>query len=162
MIACNLDISARFQTVFRDHYRFVLGVLRRRGVSEAEVEDVAHDVFLVFLRRIDDYDRTRPARPWLRAIAYRVASDHRRLARHRWESAVGDELERVSGASVDSAAWVAARQVVEALDSSRTEVLLLHDVMGYSMREISGRLGIPLNTGYTRLRLARASMKAAA
>jgi RNA polymerase sigma-70 factor (ECF subfamily) len=37
----------------------------------------------------------------------------------------------------------------------RRAVLLLHEVEGHRMPEIAESLGIPLNTAYSRLRLAR-------
>jgi DNA-directed RNA polymerase specialized sigma24 family protein len=45
-----------------------------------------HEVFLKVHARLADYDDARPfVRPWRFGFAYRVAADHRRLARHRVE-----------------------------------------------------------------------------
>jgi RNA polymerase sigma-70 factor (ECF subfamily) len=41
------------------------------------------------------------------------------------------------------------------MDLDRRAVLVLHDVDGVPVPEIAGALSIPLNTAYSRLRLAR-------
>ena len=72
-----------FRTMFEREASYVMCSLRRLGVRERDVPDVAHDVFVTVYRLLEGYDADRPARPWLFAIALRVAADHRRLARHR-------------------------------------------------------------------------------
>jgi RNA polymerase sigma-70 factor (ECF subfamily) len=147
-----------FKRVFGSEHAYVLRVLHRLGAREADAEDIAHDVFVIFLRRIRDYDRKRPIRPWLRAIASRVAANHRALARHRVEQ-LGDDAMCAAKGTTDADEWVMAFDSMKALDEERRAILVLHDVWGYSMPEIAERLGIPLNTGYTRLRLARKSLR---
>lgn len=51
-------------------------------MHERDLEDVANEVFLTVYRKLDDYDPTRPVRPWLFAFALRMAADYRPLARH--------------------------------------------------------------------------------
>ena len=56
------------------------------------------------------------------------------------------------------------RLVLEALqriDLERRAVFVLHDVDGTPMADIAESLGIPANTGYSRLRVARAEFAAA-
>ena len=66
--------------VYTTHFRHVWHSLRRIGVPWADLEDAAHDVFVVVHRRLTDFDPERPIKPWLSGIAYRVASDRRRKA----------------------------------------------------------------------------------
>src|SRR5688500_6597311 len=74
-----------FQSVYQAEVSYVWESLRRLGVHPADIEDLAHDVFVTAYDRLDDYDPSRPIRPWLFGIAYRVALDHRRSARVRRE-----------------------------------------------------------------------------
>src|SRR6185503_12751947 len=76
--------------VYQRELDYLLGSLRRLGVPYRDIEDVVHEVFLVMLRRWQDYDRMRPVRPWLFGIAFRVASAERR--KHTRE-VLGDSLE---------------------------------------------------------------------
>ncbi|MBK6515836.1 MAG: hypothetical protein IPG04_17515 [Polyangiaceae bacterium] len=74
-----------FANVFAAELPYVLRSLRRLGALPADVEDLGHDVFMVVHRELARFDPARPIRPWLFGIAFRVASDHRRLARVRRE-----------------------------------------------------------------------------
>src|SRR5207248_2142231 len=71
--------------IYEAQFGYVWHSLRRLGVRERDLEDLAHDVFVAFYRGIEGYDRARPVKPWLFGIAFRVASDYRRRAQHRLE-----------------------------------------------------------------------------
>ena len=89
-------------------------------------------------------------------FAFRVASDHRRLVRHRVE-VLGSSVEPIDPASTadDQIEAVQERALVEeALDSvplERRGVLVLHDVDDVPVPAIARELGIPLATAYSRL-----------
>jgi RNA polymerase sigma-70 factor (ECF subfamily) len=148
-----------FRSIFDREFSYVWTSLRRLGVAPRDLEDVTHDVFVEVFRNLGRYDATRPLRPWLFAFAFRFASDYRRLARHRVEV-----YEEPAGASADPPAddVVAARElravIMKALDSIelvRRGVFILHELDARPMAEIAEALGIPLNTAYSRLRVAR-------
>ena len=154
-----------FRAVFESECTYVWHALRRLGVRERDLEDVAHDVFVTVHRRLGDYDPSRPLRPWLFGIALRVASDYRRLARNRLEivSAMGaGEADEPADETPDALARYeqaeARRMVLEALavlDLDKRAVFVMHELDGHAMPEIAAALSIPLNTAYSRLRLAR-------
>ncbi len=155
-----------FRDVFEGHFSYIWNVLKRLGVAERDLEDLAQQVFLQVHGQLASFDSRRPLRPWLFSFAYHAASNYRALARHRVElSIVAPEL-------VDSAPGadeqLITRQELElaelalkrvALD--RRAVLLLHEVEGHSIPEVAESLGIPLNTAYSRLRLAREEYESA-
>lgn len=148
---------------------YVTSTLRRLGVREAEVLDQAQEVFLVVHARLADYDPTRPLKPWLFGIAYHHACRFRALARHRRElldDGAGADVAADPGAGPDAALEASRRRalVLEALEGvemSRRAVFLLMDLDGERAPEVSLALGLPLNTVYSRLRLARADFAAA-
>lgn len=147
-----------FDSVFEAEFDYVCHTLRRFGVREADLEDVAQDVFLGVHRRFDDYDPGRPVRPWLVAFAFRGASNYRRGERRRGER-IGED---VPEATVDgrSAAEVSDRRrsvqrVFDQMDLERSVVLLMFDMDGYTAPEIAHALDVPVNTVYSRIRLAR-------
>jgi RNA polymerase sigma-70 factor, ECF subfamily len=156
----------RFQALFTAELAWMWTTLRRLGVRPADLEDVTHDVFLTVYRKLDVYDAERPLRPWLFAFAYRAASDYRRLARHREEPtedipepeasfARGDEmLERKQESALVHAA-------LAQIDLDRRAVLVAHEIDGTPMKDVAAALGIPLNTAYSRLRIAREELTAA-
>ena len=77
-----------FRTLFDGEFSYVWNTLRRLGVAESDVLDQTQEVFVVVHGLLADYDPNRPVRPWLFAIAYRIACRYRSLARHRRELAV--------------------------------------------------------------------------
>jgi RNA polymerase sigma-70 factor, ECF subfamily len=158
--------DAAFAAAYDAEFDAVWLYLRRLGVPEADVEDAVHDVFVVAHRRYGAYDPSRPLRPWLLGIGFRIAAQWRR--RHRLEVTVADpEPERPDDArSPDEV--VASRQAsrrlqaaLAKLDLDQRAVLVMHDLNGIPVPEISTALDVPLNTVYSRLRLARAKITAA-
>jgi len=149
-----------FREIFRSEFSYVWNTLIRLGVAPGDVEDVTHDVFLHVHRKLTDYDALRPLRPWLFGFAFRLASDYKKLARHRHER-VGLDEERVDDAPRADELLLSAeeRKLVEAalarVPIERRAILLLHEVDGYSIPEVARALGVPLNTAYSRLRIAR-------
>jgi len=73
--------DAAFAAAYDAEFGAVWLYLRRLGVPEADVEDAVHDVFVVAHRRYGTYDPSRPLRPWLLGIAFRVAAQWRRRRR---------------------------------------------------------------------------------
>lgn len=156
-----------FRALFEEEFSYVFNSLRRLGVRESDLEDVTHDVFIIVHRILAEFDPARPLRPWLFGVAFRVASDYRRLARHVREIPEDPPDEPVDGAlpaDEQIASAQARRQVIEALDElelNRRAVLVLHDIDGQAMPQIALALAIPLNTAYSRLRIAREEFRTA-
>ncbi len=155
--------SPDFRAVYDAHLAHVWRTLRRFGVVERDLEDAAHEVFVVVHRRLADFDPQRPVRPWLTGIAWRVASDERRRARHHREQLTGDEaLGRQADPASGPEAHVAAAQAhalvqraLATLDLDRRVVFVMADLDQSTGPEIAEALGLPLNTVYSRLRIAR-------
>jgi RNA polymerase sigma-70 factor (ECF subfamily) len=152
--------------MYEREFDYVWASLRRLGVHPRDLEDVAQDLFVRVHRHLDEYDPARPMRPWLFAFAVRSASDWRRLARHRREapSAEGDVantsppadelLERARDRAL-------VLRALEGIEIDRRAVFILHEFDGCRMKVIAEALGIPLFTGYSRLRVAREEFTAA-
>jgi RNA polymerase sigma-70 factor (ECF subfamily) len=153
-----------FHEVYKQHFTYVWHSLRRLGVRDADLEDLCHDVFIAFYRGLEGYDPARPIKPWLFGIAFRVASDHRRRARNRFEVQQSVEVaDRAPGAEDRVAERQARDLVTEALaglSDDKRVVFILHEIDGQSMPEIAAVIDAPLNTLYSRLRLARAEFTA--
>src|SRR5262245_8278213 len=88
------ELRARFTAMHRLHRSAVRGWLRRSGVPERDIDDVAQEVWLSVWRRFGTCDHSRPSKPWLKTIAKRAARDFIRRASGR-ELLVGQgKLER--------------------------------------------------------------------
>jgi RNA polymerase sigma-70 factor, ECF subfamily len=158
--------EARFRAIFDAEVSYVAASLARLGIDLRDRDDLVSEVFVRVHRALASYDETRPIRPWLFAFAARVASEHRRLARHRRE-VLGKEIEPASAeaqADVQIEKKQAAQLVqraLESLDDDKRAVFVLHDLDETPVPEISRALGIPEGTAYSRLRAARAEFTTA-
>jgi RNA polymerase sigma-70 factor, ECF subfamily len=150
-----------FAAVFRGELGYVCGVLRRLGVQERDIEDVAQEVFVQVHRRLDSYDPARPLRPWLFGFAYRCASSYRRspLQRHAPDENVG--MDAVAPAPEEKSEADLVSAALAQLDVERRAILIAFEVEDIPMKEIADALGIPVNTAYSRVRLAREAFASA-
>jgi RNA polymerase sigma-70 factor, ECF subfamily len=162
--------AQRFPEIFAAESPYVWRVLRRLGVRDADLQDLAHEVFVILHRRLQDetFDASRPLRPWLAATAFRVASVHRRSAIERREVLDGEAGEGAPDERADPERLAAAEQdralvlrALEAIQPERRIVFILHDIDEQPMAVVTEALALPLNTGYSRLRLAREEFRAA-
>jgi RNA polymerase sigma-70 factor (ECF subfamily) len=152
--------------LYKQEFGYAWRTLRRLGVRESDLADVAHDLFIVVFRHLADYDPARPIRPWLFGIAFRVVSDYRRSARFARETLgeapeVVDRAPPVDEQIAERQAQAAVMRVLDALDLDRRAVLVMHDIDGHPVPEIAAALAIPVATAYSRLRLAREDLTAA-
>jgi RNA polymerase sigma-70 factor (ECF subfamily) len=161
-----IDRRIELRDVFDAHAAYVWNTLRRLGAPASDLEDLTHDVFVQVQRHLADYDLSRPIKPWLFGFAFRIYAQYRRRAKRRPESP-SDKVD-----AVDPAALADERMAVEhdrrlviaaldAIEQDRRAVFVLYELDGVPMDEIARTLGIPANTAYSRLRVARAEFKAA-
>jgi RNA polymerase sigma-70 factor (ECF subfamily) len=152
--------------VFDEHFDYVWKTLRRLGVRDGDLEDVSQEVFLRIHQWLEDYDPARAMRPWIFGFAYRVASDYKRLARHRVE-VLGAPVEPADPARRADERIEADQEralveaALEAVELERRAVLVMHDIDEVPIPAVAQELGIPVNTAYSRLRLAREDFIAA-
>jgi len=172
-LGVELDVSPSrrtptFREVFDAELVFVWNALRRFGVADRDLEDVAHEVFVVVDRLLPEYDAARPLRPWLFAITFRCASDYRRRARHRHELLLGESVDLADGADGADIALIRgeeknlARRALLSVPDDRRAVVILHDFEDVSMHDVAAAFAIPLKTAYSRLRVGREELLAAA
>lgn len=151
--------------VFRDEVDYVWNTFRRLGIPSSDLQDLTQELFLTLHHLMPDYDPSRPIRPWLFTIAYRMAARHQQ--RSRREQATGDEYDRPDS-SADLDRHLAASEeralvlrALEYVEIHRRAVFVMADIDEVSVPEIAMSLGIPLNTAYSRLRLARQEFREA-
>ncbi len=157
---------ARASALFAEHCDYVWNALRRLGVRHEDLEDLTHDTFVAVYKQWSGYDSSRPLRPWLFGFALRVASDHRRLARHRFEASPADhephdDAPNAAELLLQKERETLAHTALAAVELSRRAVFILHELDGSTVPEIAAAFRIPVATAYSRLRLAREDFAAA-
>ncbi len=162
-----MNVQPSFDDVFDRECGYVVHSLRRLGVREADLEDLAQDVFVAVHRRFETYDRSRPLRPWLFAFAYRTASNYRRLTRVRRETVLEEPAADV-GVPADQEDRVQQERrrrwlhrALQTLDPKHRAAVILVDLDGVSPKHAAETFGIPLDTLYSRVRNGRSKLRAA-
>lgn len=154
-----LDLSA----IYGERVEFVWLTLQRLGVRHADLDDVAHDVFVIAHRKLRFYDGTSRVTTWLFGICLRVAANYRRRAHVRLEHPMGgaETYERVADSTgpEEVLGLREARKrlhvVLDRIDLAKRAVFVMFEVEGLSCAEIAEELGIPVGTVYSRLHAAR-------
>ena len=149
---------------FQRELNYIYRTLRRMGAGPSEVDDLAQEVFLALRGSWTKYDPTRPIRPYLFGIAFRIASAHQRK-RNR-EVAFGvlepDDLElRPDEALQAKQARLMVLAALEKIPLRRRAVLVMHDLDDIPVADVASVLGIPRFTAYSRLRKARRELEGA-
>ena len=152
-------VNREFIEIYREHRGYVASLLLRFGVSSADVDDVAQEVFLTLHDRMDEYDpELASIRSWLYGIARRRAANERRRGARHQKKLAQRPAQRMFITEAELRRREAGRLVdrfIKALDPERAEVFSMIDVQGRSAPEVAEWLGVNLNTVYTRLRSAR-------
>ena len=161
-------VSARrlpsFQTIYKQYFDFVWSSARHLGAAADAVDDVVQDAFIVIHSRLATLQNPEALRSWIYGIVRRTVSDHRRSRRNRDAAGarLGAEV-RAAGPHQPSPLDFAERsaeldlleRVLAELDEAKREIFVMVEVLEMTVPEVVQALEIPLNTAYSRLRLAR-------
>lgn len=157
----------RFEDVYDTQFPFVWRAAQSLGVPEAALDDVVQEVFLVVYRRLEEFEGRAALTTWLYEVVLRVSRDFRRTQRRRAPHmlhAEGPADPDTLAASPDEgphehAAHKEAARVLctllDQLDDDKREVFVLAELEQAPASAIADALGVPVNTVYSRLRLAR-------
>lgn len=159
--------SASFAAAYETHVDFVWRVLARYGVETSALEDATQEVFIVAHRQWGDWEEDGSMRAWLYGVARRVGLKHYRTRsrRKRRETTFAAQLSAAApdlDARLDAGAHLRSlAKAIDTLSPAHREVFVLADIESMKAPTIAELLGCKLNTVYSRLRRARASVEAA-
>lgn len=156
-------VRPTFEALYRDHFGLVWSTITRAGVAPGAREDAMQEVWLTVHRRMPSYDATASAANWIAGIARHVVwRQLRATIRARRKIAA---LDRVAPDGLDDPIVSRERMrgiegVLATLDPGQRDALVAVDIFGSTGPEAAQQLGLPLNTLYSRLRIARARVHA--
>lgn len=160
---------ARQTAVVSGQLPFVWRFLRRLGLSREDADDVAQEVFLVAVRKLDQIEEGRE-KPFLFGIAVRLASRTRRSQQVR-KNHTADAVEVEDRPSTDvptdeliaqKQARVILDQILEEMPPPLRTTFVLFELEEMTMVEIAALTETPIGTVASRLRRAREQFQDAA
>jgi RNA polymerase sigma-70 factor (ECF subfamily) len=143
---------------------YLFQTLHRLGAGPREVEDLAQDVFVVLHKNWPTLDTSRPLRPYLFGVAFRVVAAHRRRRFRDMPHALIDVEDGALSPEASLQAKESAALLLAALDHlplRRRAVLIMHDLDSVPVADIARKLSISRFGTYARLRKARTELAAA-
>ena len=168
------DLAA-FETLY-DRYGDLVYSVSLRVVSDPYIaEDVTQDVFVRVWRKPEQFDLNRGKFvTWLLSVARNRSIDHQRSASRRLRHETlpsaeeeedvlpaGDERDDPAFAAVLSDERAAVRHALEGLPPEQKLAITLAYFGGLTQQEVATRLGQPLGTVKTRIRLGMQKMRGA-
>lgn len=156
-----------FDTLYDETAELAFRVLGGMGVLPDELDDALQDVFVVAHRRLPEFRGESKPSTWVAGIAVRVAHDYRRRHSRKPSEPLEPHVEGLvePGELPDTSlmraqALSSVQDFLEQLSAPQREVFVLSELEQQSAPEIAQSLQVPLNTIYSRLRLARAHFEA--
>lgn len=152
------------ESLYRGHYRRVRWVLRARRIDDDELDDVVHDVFVALAQRLGSRDPHVPLACFVTAVARNVAFSHRRSRARRTRTLRALRPPPPSPRPDEHfgrrEAWRQLASFLDDLHDAQREVFVLIELLGMRAQEVATTMSIPVNTVYSRLRLARRRFEA--
>lgn len=141
-----------FRELYRRHSPSLYALALRLSESDADAEDALQETWIRACKLLPNFEWKSALRTWLTGILINCIREiRRRRARHGEESIEDDLLPQSSGSSdvydLESA--------ISSLPAGYRQVLVLHDLEGYTHEEISRLLEINAGTSKSQLHHAR-------
>lgn len=158
-----------FAQVYKQYFDFVWSLARRFGVEPEAMDDVVQEIFLVIYAKLDMLENPDALRSWIYGVVRRSVSTYRRARRTRLGAglAVGyaAQLESDAPSPLEQTETHADLQLLASLlaelDEPKREVFSMVELDELTVPEVAQLLDIPLNTAYSRLRMARQAFQEA-
>lgn len=158
-----------FESIYQQYFRFVWNSARRLGIGIDSIEDVVQEVFIVIHHKLPTLENPDALRSWIYGIVRRTSSTHRRKHKTAPEplsllGAADQPGDRGPGplAQAERRAQVELlSEILSRMKESKREVFMLVELEQWTVPEVASALNVPLNTAYSRLRLAREEFEVA-
>lgn len=152
-----------FRRLYRRHTPAMFAMAMRLGGARADAEELVQEAWCRAIERFDSFRHESALRTWLIGI---VVNCHREALRRRasTQALTDDELPAATVTPLP----VSTRSRAEPIDVERAlrelphgyrEVVLLHDLNGYTHKEIAAMLGIQEGTSKSQLARGREHLR---
>lgn len=148
-----------FETLYRQHSKRVFALCRRLSGNAVLAEDLCQEVFVRAWKGLPSFKEEARFSTWIHSVAVNVVLGHHRWALSRRDYG-GDPIETVapgllSTTGGQSPTAVDLERAIDHLPDGARLVFVMHDVEGYSHREIAASTGVAEGTSKAHLHRAR-------
>jgi RNA polymerase sigma factor (sigma-70 family) len=165
--------AADFESLMRPHLRHLYQTAYRFTGSQADAEDLVQEVLVKLYSRVDELRTVEQLRPWLTRVLYRQFVDEWRRRgrsgeqvepRHDYDGAEAslDPMDRLPSETPGPEQEAERRldlarleMALSKLNPDQRALVVLHDMEGNTLEELSPVLDCPLGTLKSRLHRAR-------
>lgn len=165
------DPHQQFELLLRPHLKQMYSLAYRLTGNREDAEDLVQDVLLKLFPRLDEMKTIERLSPWLSRVLYRQFVDKYRRQQRQPLNLVDDDIEQeqlteqepISGPEdlANSGLTLGLlNQAIAKLNEDQRQLILLHDVEGYTLPELQEMLDVPLGTLKSRLNRARGQLRA--
>jgi RNA polymerase sigma-70 factor (ECF subfamily) len=145
-----------FRALYRAHTPALYALaLRLTGGDRGEAEDLVQESWVRALSGLRTFRAQSALRSWLCGVLVNV---RRGRIRTDWRTVDAPEVEPIAAASSSDDA-IDLERAIAALPEGARDVYVLHDVHGYTHREIADLLGIVEGTSKSQLNRARSLLR---
>ena len=159
-----------FETLYDRYAAIVFGLALRMLGDRSSAEEAVQEIFWRVWQRLGSFDRSRAFAPWLFGIAHNYCIDELRRRKVRPQpvyeddehpvlSSIPDESD-VGDTAIQAEQQRTVRAAIDQLPDEQRQALLLAYYGGLTQQEIAARLGNPLGTVKTRMRLGLQKLRA--
>ena len=131
-------VEALFDEHWVTAWRAAYAVTGRSDLAD----DAAQDAFVSAIRSWSKFDSDRPFAPWIAKIAVNRARDLLRAERRRKAETLDGTAQAPPRTDVTP-----LMGAIAALPVEQREAVVLHHVLGFSLREVAEVVGVPEGTG---------------
>lgn len=164
------DSHAQFERLVGPHLKRLYKLAYRFTGQRDDAEDLVQDLLLKLYPRLEEMQAIDKLSPWLAKVLYRQYVDQYRRKQRSPISFMNEDEEVVYETHASDAAGPAERanaeltqgilsDALDKLNEDQRVLVMLHDVEGYGLPEISNMMDIPVGTLKSRLSRARAKLR---
>ncbi len=167
--------QAHFERLLQPHLEQLYRLAYRFTGNSPDAEDLVQDLLIKIYPRREELKQVEKLRPWLARVMYNLFIDHkRRHSRSPVHLAVDNAGDEEGGGPLDQLASESAgpedetarhidlthlQASLEQLSDDHRLVLMLHDIEGYTLEEMTAIVECPIGTLKSRLHRARARLR---
>lgn len=163
------DPHAQFEALLSPHLDKLYRLAYRLSGQRDTAEDLVQELLLKVYPRLDEMQQIEQLAPWLSKVLYRQFIDQYRRQKRSPLDYTDEEQTLYDNAasnnpgpaeaSNNSLAATLLSQALHKLNEDQRNLVMLHDVEGYTLQEISELQEIPVGTLKSRLSRARSRLR---